>query len=38
MEEWKQLRPPILTCEPVLNEAAFLLKREAATPMFFLHW
>ncbi len=27
-EAWKHLRPPLLTCEPVLTEAAFLLKRE----------
>ena len=27
-EQWKFFRPPMLTCEPVLTEAAFLLKRE----------
>ena len=28
-DQWKRFRPPLLTCEPVLTEAAFLLKREA---------
>jgi predicted nucleic acid-binding protein len=27
-EQWKRLQAPLLTCEPVLTEAAFLLKRE----------
>jgi predicted nucleic acid-binding protein len=27
-DQWKLLHPPLLTCEPVLTEAAFLLKRE----------
>ena len=37
-EEWKQLRPPLVTCEPVLTEASFLLKREGrdADPLFAL--
>jgi uncharacterized protein len=28
VEQWRRLRAPLLTCEPVLSEAAFLLKRE----------
>ena len=27
-DQWRRLRPPLITCEPVLTEAAFLLKRE----------
>jgi predicted nucleic acid-binding protein len=27
-EQWKRLHAPLLICEPVLTEAAFLLKRE----------
>jgi predicted nucleic acid-binding protein len=29
-DQWKLLPPPLLTCEPVLTEAAFLLKREGS--------
>ena len=28
VEQWKRLKPPLLTCEPVLAEAVFLLERE----------
>jgi predicted nucleic acid-binding protein len=38
VERWKGLRPPLLTCEAVLAEAAFLLKREGreTDPLFAL--
>ena len=36
--QWRRLPAPLLTCEPVLTEAAFLLKREGceADPLFVL--
>lgn len=36
--QWKRLHPPLLTCEAVLTEAAFLLKREGVDtdPLFAL--
>lgn len=35
-EQWKRLHPPLLICEPVLTEAAFLLNREGVStdPLF----
>ena len=37
-EQWKFFQPPLLTCKPVLTEAAFLLSREGheADPLFAL--
>jgi len=32
VDQWKRLAPPLLTCEPVLTEAAFLLNREGCEP------
>lgn len=28
VSQWNMLRPPLFTCEPVLTEAVFLLRRE----------
>ena len=38
VDQWKLFRPPLFTCEPVLTEAAFLLKREGCDtdPLFAL--
>ena len=37
-DQWKRIHPPLLICEPVLTEAAFLLKREGrdTDPLFAL--
>src|SRR5206468_4061204 len=37
-DQWRRAPPPMLTCEAVLTEAAFLLKREGADtdPLFAL--
>ncbi len=32
VQEWKRLRPPLLTCEAVLTETSFLLKRDGRDP------
>lgn len=32
VEQMKRLRPPLLTCEPVLTETAFLLGRDGGDP------
>jgi predicted nucleic acid-binding protein len=36
VEQWRRLQPPVLTCEAVLSEAAFLLRRHGrdADPLF----
>ena len=32
LEHFSQLEPPLLTCEPVLGEAAFIVKRTGGNP------
>jgi predicted nucleic acid-binding protein len=31
-EQWSRVRPPMLTCEPVLSEAGFIVKRLSGDP------
>jgi predicted nucleic acid-binding protein len=31
-EQWSRLKPPMLTCEPVLSEAGFVLERLGGDP------
>ena len=31
-EQWDRAEPPMLTCEPVIAEAVFILKREGVDP------
>ena len=31
-EQWSRLKPPMLTCEPALSEAGFILKRLGGDP------
>lgn len=31
-EQWSRVRPPLLTCEPVLSEAGFVIKRLGGEP------
>lgn len=37
-DQWKRLKPPLITCEPVITKATFLLKREGrdSDPIFTL--